>query len=122
MINPSTAFAERLGMVVGIALVLCMLFTTVAPYFVTVPEASVRLIDQQQTILQSLFMVLVGYLWGQNAGNKSKDNAIESLARSAQNASAVGDTPAIVLAEGQSATATATPAGTVIEPKPQETP
>jgi hypothetical protein len=121
--SPSTAFVERLGMIVGVALVLCMLFTTVAPYFVIVPPASVRLIDQQQTILQSVLMVLVGYLWGNSAGNKSKDSAIESLAKTAQNATTPVDPASIVLAPGEAATATATEAGTVIEPSnPGKTP
>jgi hypothetical protein len=113
MIGPSTAFVERLGMIVGLALVLMMMFTTVAPFFIAVPQASIRLIDQQQTILQSVFMVLVGYLWGNSAGNRQKDSTIDTLARTA----AVGTTSdSISLAPGESATATATANGTEIKP------
>lgn len=111
--GPSTAFVERLGMIVGIALVLMMLFTTVAPFFIAVPQQSIRLIDQQQTILQSVFMVLVGYLWGNSAGNRQKDSTIDVLAR---NTASPAD--AINLAPGQSATATATESGTEIKPDP----
>lgn len=78
--SPTTHFVERLGMIVGIALVACLCFTTAAPYFLIIPQPSIRLIDQQQTILQSVFMVLVGYLWGNSAGNKSKDATIEKQA------------------------------------------
>ena len=100
----NTAIAERLGMIVGCMLMLCMLFTTVAPYFVAIPETSVRLIDQQQTMLQSVFLVLVGYLWGNSSGNKAKDTAIEHLA--AAN-TALTPTPAgqtVALAPGEQAT------------------
>ncbi len=104
--TPNNAFAERLGLIVGIALVAMMAFTTVAPFYVAIPQASVRLIDQQQTILQSVFLVLVGYLWGNSAGNKSKDNAIETLARTAQTAgeALAPAAPVVELAPGERAT------------------
>lgn len=88
MTGPSNAFAERLGLIVGIALVANMTFMTVAPYVFAISPVSQRLIDQQQTILQSIFMVLVGYLWGNSAGNKTKDNAIGALADTAKAAQA----------------------------------
>lgn len=106
--SPTSAFVERLGMIVGIALVLCMVFTTVAPYFLPIPANSVRLIDQQQTILQSVFMVLVGYLWGNSAGNKSKDATIEKQASTLQAAQAalapLSDANVIPVAPGDSVT------------------
>lgn len=95
-------------MIVGVGLVLCMAFTTVAPYFIPLPPASVRLIDQQQTILQSVFMVLVGYLWGNSAGNRTKDTTIETLAKTAQTAGAAlaepAQGPVVALAPGEQAT------------------
>jgi hypothetical protein len=104
-VTASTAFVERLGMIVGCALVACMVFTTAAPYFLPLPPTSVRLIDQQQTILQSVFMVLVGYLWGNSAGNKAKDSTIETLAKTAQTAGeALAPTPTVQLAPGEQAT------------------
>jgi hypothetical protein len=78
--GPGTAFAERLGLIVGIALVANMSFMTVAPYVFTISQVAQRLIDQQQTILQSIFMVLVGYLWGNSAGNKSMASSLEKQA------------------------------------------
>jgi hypothetical protein len=106
--GPGTAFAERLGIIVGIALVLNMSFMTVAPYVFVINPISQRLIDQQQTILQSIFMVLVGYLWGNSAGNKSKDHAIGTLADTAKAAQAalapVADKADVVLKPGESKT------------------
>lgn len=74
--------AERLGLFVGIAIVAMMAFTTVAPFFVaSIPPTSVRLIDQQQTILQSVFMVLAGYCYGRNASSAAKDATISNLVK-----------------------------------------
>lgn len=97
--SPTAAFVEKLGMIVGVALVVNMSFTTAAPYFMDIPPTSVRLIDQQQTILQSVFMVLVGYLWGNSAGNKTKDATIEKQAHTIAQAQSAAQAPA-----GESAT------------------
>ncbi len=104
--EPSSAFAERLGMVIGIVLAANMSFMTVAPYLITISPISQRLIDQQQTILQSIFMVLVGYLWGNSAGNKSKDSAIHAQADAAKAiAQATGPSqPTIPLSPGDTVT------------------
>lgn len=104
---PSTAFVERLGLIVGSALVACMVFTTVAPYFVALPPTSVRLIDQQQTILQSVLMVLVGYLWGNSAGNKLLADTVNLQAKTALTAGAAlspAPAPTVELSPGEQAT------------------
>lgn len=117
---PSNQFVERLGTIVGVTLVVCFAFTTAAPYFLPINPTSVRLIDQQQTILQSVFMVLVGYLWGNSAGNKTKDSTIETLAKTAQTAGAAlaPTTEGIVIGPGESATAVASDDGTIISKDP----
>jgi hypothetical protein len=113
---PNQAFVERLGTIVGITLVVCFAFTTAAPYFLPINPTSVRLIDQQQTILQSVFMVLVGYLWGNSAGNKTKDATIETLAKTAQTAgqALTGQPEGITIGPGETATAVATEDGATI--------
>lgn len=100
----NSAFAERLGLIVGVSLVAMMAFTTVAPFYVAIPQASVRLIDQQQTILQSVFLVLVGYLWGNSAGNKAKDSAVEKLAATNAALAPPPPGPSLEIAPGESAT------------------
>lgn len=104
--EPSSAFAERLGMVIGCVLAANMTFTTVAPYLIQISPTAVRLIDQQQTILQSIFMVLVGYLWGNSAGNKSKDSAIHAQADAAKAIAqaTTPPTPSIPVAPGDTVT------------------
>lgn len=105
-VEPSSVFSERLGMVIGIVLAANMSFMTVAPYLITITPISQRLIDQQQTILQSIFMVLVGYLWGNSAGNKSKDQAISTLADTNRTVTqaAVPSGPTIPVAPGEQVT------------------
>lgn len=104
-VEPSSAFAERLGMVIGIVLAANMSFMTAAPYLIPITPVAQRLIDQQQTILQSIFMVLVGYLWGNSAGNKTKDSAIHALADTAKvNAQAAMPTPTIPVGPGEHVT------------------
>ncbi len=102
--TPNNAFAERLGLIVGVSLVAMMAFTTVAPFYIAIPQASVRLIDQQQTILQSVFLVLVGYLWGNSAGNKAKDSAVEKLVATNAALAPAPAGPTVELAAGESAT------------------
>ncbi len=105
-IEPSSVFAERLGMVIGIVLAANMSFMTAAPYLIPITPIAQRLIDQQQTILQSIFMVLVGYLWGNSAGNKSKDNTIHAQAEAAKAIAQTASppTPSIPVGPGETVT------------------
>jgi hypothetical protein len=100
-------YVEMLGLIVGSSLVLMMIFTTVAPFFVSVPQASIRLIDQQQTILQSVFLVLVGYLWRDAEGSRVKNETINTLAKTA--AAVAPPTPSadVTLKPGDTATVAA---------------
>lgn len=115
-----TSAMEKLGLFVGVMLTLMVAFVTVAPFFVAAPEVGQRLIDQQQTMLQTVFIALASFLYGTSVGNRQKDSTIDTLARTAQTAGVAlsGGTDSIVLPPGASATATATSAGTVISPDP----
>jgi hypothetical protein len=107
-------FVERLGLIVGCALTALFAFETIAPYFLSIPQSSLRLIDQQQTILQSVFMVLVGYLWRDAEGSRVKNETIATLAKTAQNAGAAlaaPPTPDVTLQPGDTATVSAAPTG-----------
>lgn len=103
--HPSKQFVERLGLVVGWALVLNMTFMTVAPYVLEISPTAARLIDQQQTILQAVFMVLVGYLWGNSSGNQTMASALSQQAdtiKSAQAALNPSTVPDVVVPAGES--------------------
>lgn len=112
MITPEKGLADKMAWWVALALVLNMSFSNVAPYFIIIPEASVRLVDQSQNFLWAALMLLFGYLWGQNSGNKAKDQTISTLAATAQNAqAALAPLPenVIPVAAGDSVTVKADP-------------
>lgn len=115
--HPNRTYVEVLGLIVGSSMVLMMLFTTVAPFFVAVPQASIRLIDQQQTILQSVFLVLVGYLWRDAEGSRVKNDTINTLAKTAAAAAPTGVDASLNIPPGGSASLTSTDTGTEIKPE-----
>lgn len=104
MSDRSRQFAERLGFTVGIAILGNITFLTVAPYFLPISTQSVRLIDQQQTILQGVLMILVGYLFGTSSGNKAKDQAIEAQAETIRTTTQAANPVTVPVAPGESVT------------------
>ncbi|QIN95195.1 hypothetical protein DLP3_032 [Stenotrophomonas phage vB_SmaS_DLP_3] len=98
---------ENFGIFVGVALTLLTAFMTIAPFFLTVPEQSQRLIDQQQTMLQTVFIALTSFLWGTSVGKRQDSQTISKLADTAQITAATAQTVAnpssVVIAPGQSA-------------------
>lgn len=58
-------------------------FTTIAPYFVVVPEENQQVFAQQNATLQNILLVIVAFFFGQNSGNLKKDDAIAKLAEKA---------------------------------------
>lgn len=89
--KPTRTYIEVLGLIVGTSLTLMFAFTTIAPFFIDAPQNSIRLIDQQQTILQSVFLVLVGYLWRDAEGSRVKNDTINTMAKAL---------PAVPLSDG----------------------
>lgn len=100
----SRKFAESLGFMVGATILVNFSFMTVAPYFVVLNQQSIRLIDQQQTILQGVFLILVGFLWGNSSGNKSKDQAIEAQAETIRTTTQAANPVTVPVAPGESVT------------------
>ncbi|ATS92352.1 hypothetical protein DLP05_033 [Stenotrophomonas phage vB_SmaS_DLP_5] len=98
---------ENFGIFVGVMLTLLTGFMTIAPFFLTVPEQSQRLIDQQQTMLQTVFIALTSFLWGTSVGKRQDANTISKLADTAQitatTAQTVASPASVTLGPGQSA-------------------
>lgn len=105
---------ERLAIFVGVSLMLMLAFTTAAPYCFTIrsPEL-VRQIDQTQNTIQNLALILFGFLFGASVGNRTKDQTIDTLAKTAQVAGAAlapPNPPAdVTLKPGDTATVAAEP-------------
>lgn len=75
----SNKTVDRFMVFVGAVVCLLVVFGTVAPYFIHVPtDGNQRLIDQQQTMLQTVFIALASYLWGSSVGRRevSRDSTI----------------------------------------------
>lgn len=99
-------------------------FATLTPYVVVIPESNLTLITQAQTTLWNGWLVILGYYFATNQLQGRKDAAIQSLAKANETAQntlsalpAVGPTASadMLLKPGETATATATQAGTTIE-------
>lgn len=78
--EPKANSLDKLGIFVGVALTLMTAFITVAPFFIAVPEGSQRVIDQQQTMLQTVFIALTSFLYGTSVGKKKDGETIQMLA------------------------------------------
>jgi hypothetical protein len=107
------------GGFVAAGLISILGFVTWALVYVAVPEANNNALTLLIGILSANVGMVVGFFFGSNVSSKRQTETIDTLAKTAQTAGVAlsGDPAAIVLKEGQSATATATPAGTVIEPQ-----
>ena len=94
---------------------------TWALVYVAVPEANNNALTLLIGILSANVGMVVGFFFGSNVSSKKQTETIDTMAKAAASTAPAGDA-AIVLKEGQSARATATEAGTVIEPTRGTTP
>ncbi len=106
---------------IGITVMVALAVLT--PYIWNVPEKNMQLVIQAQTNLFAGWLMVVAFYY-KGRGDAAKDSIIASQAETAKVAGAVlaqssagPDSASIVLKPGEQATATATFAGTVIEPK-----
>ena len=111
------------GAFVAAGLIGILGFVTWALVFAEVPDANQNALTLLIGILSANVGVVVGFFFGSSVTSKKQTETIDTLAKTAQTAGATlsGEPAPIVLKEGQSATATATEAGTVIETKQETT-
>ena len=110
------------GAFVAAGLIGILGFVTWALVFAEVPDANQNALTLLIGILSANVGVVVGFFFGSSVTSKKQTETIDTLAKTANAAGAAltGEPAAIVLKEGQSATATATDSGTVIETKQEE--
>ena len=80
---------------------------TVAPYFYDVPAANSATVGQQQTMFQTVFIMIVSFFFASSASNRQKDATINTLSNTAavaQSALAPLTDKVIPLSPGESAT------------------
>lgn len=110
---------DQVGAIIALLVITVYAFTVMAPYFLpqgTNPDL-IQLIDRNKGTVDTVTVAVVMFFFGASVGRSKDQESINVLAKSAQNAGiAAGASPeALVVPSGQSATATATDAGTVIE-------
>lgn len=110
------------GAFVAAGLICILGFITWALVYQRIPDGNENSLTLLIGVLSANVGLVVGFFFGSSVTNKKQSETIDALAKTAQTAGALSDPGAIVLKEGQSATATATQAGTVIEPQPKEAP
>lgn len=103
------------GAFVAAGLIAILGFVTWALVFQKVPEANQNALTLLIGILSANVGVVVGFFFGSSVTNKKQSETIDTLAKNATPAATPGT---IVLPLGESATATSTDAGTVIERAP----
>lgn len=107
------------GGFVAAGLIVILGFTTWALVYQNVPEANQNALTLLIGILSANVGVVVGFFFGSSVTSKKQTETIDTLAKTAQTAgAALPGADAMVIPPGQSATATATDAGTVIKPDP----
>ena len=109
------------GAFVAAGLICILAFVTWELVYVAVPEANNNALTLLIGILSANVGMVVGFFFGSNVSSKKQTETIDTMAKAAASTAPAGDA-AIVLKEGQSARATATEAGTVIEPTRGTTP
>ena len=102
------------GAFVAAGLISILGFVTWALVFIKVPVDNAIALNLLIGNLSALVGMVVGFFFGSSVTTKKQSETIDTLAKNAQ---IVGN-DGIVLQQGQSATATATADGTVIETKP----
>ena len=102
------------GAFVAAGLISILGFVTWALVFIKVPVDNAIALNLLIGNLSALVGMVVGFFFGSSVTTKKQSETIDTLAKNAQTVGNDG----IVLQQGQSATATATADGTVIETKP----
>lgn len=111
------------GGMIGMTLIVLLGFTTYALIYVKVPVENQNALTLLIGILSANVGTVVGFYFGSSSTAKKQAETIDTLAKTAQTAGvALGTSPeALVIPPGESATATATDAGTVIQKEGEQT-
>lgn len=107
------------GGIVAVGLILILGFMTWALVMRTVPAENQNALLLLIGNLTGLVGIVVAFYFGSSSAAKKQADTIDKLAATAQTVTAANAPPgdAMLIRPGDSATATATPAGTVITPE-----
>lgn len=116
--NTSQDVINYTGGVIAIVLMAILAFVTFALVRWTIPSENENALMFLLGQLTALISVVVAFYFGSSSQSKKQADTIDTLAKTAQTAGASLAAPpdAMVIRPGESATATATESGTVIQP------
>lgn len=108
------------GSLIGVAMVSLLGFALWALFYLEVPSPNKDVLLVVIGILSTKVGTVVDFFYGSSSTTKKQAETIDTLAKTAQTAGVALGAPAgaMVIPEGESAKATSTPAGTVIEREP----
>jgi len=82
----TSTWMNFIGGFLAIAVTLIVAAQTLLPYFVVVPESSQAAIGQQQTMFQTVFIMIASFFFGASVANRTKDATISTLSSTAAKA------------------------------------
>jgi hypothetical protein len=84
----SDKWMGTIGAFLAIMVSIVVAAQTLLPYFYTIPDSSAATIGQQQTMFQTVFLMVISFFFGASAGSRAKDTTIGTLADTAKSAQA----------------------------------
>jgi hypothetical protein len=108
----SASWMGAIGGFLAVVVTLVVAAQTIIPYYMVIPEANSGTIGQQQTMFQTVFVMIASFFFGASVGSRLKDNV---ASRQADAAASQASTIAALQANGHGeVTATVTtPSATV---------
>ena len=90
VVTPANQFTPTwmnfIGGFLAIAVTLIVAAQTLLPYFIVIPESSQAAIGQQQTMFQTVFIMIASFFFGASVANRIKDGTISTLTSTAAKA------------------------------------
>lgn len=116
MTGSPSKISDWVSAFVAVSVVALVAATAVVLLSRPIPASNETIIGQLQGSLWTSLGMIVSYFFGSSHGARTKDSAIEAMAKTAQTAGVALGNPsdALMIPAGESATATATPDGTIV--------
>ena len=72
---------DKVGSFVIIAITFTVVFLVVSPYFGLIPATDASITSSIDALIQNVFLIMIGFLFGGSISNRKKDDSINLMAR-----------------------------------------
>ncbi len=79
----SPKLVDWVGAFLAVSVTTIVAVQTIAPYFYDVPTANSATVGQQQTMFQTVFIMIVSFFFASSASTRQKDATINTLSNTA---------------------------------------